>query len=370
MGTSRATAIGTADYATRFPKILPHYRTILGLKAAPVGVGTYLGETDDETDRAYEAALKVALLGGLNLVDTAVNYRFQRGERCIGRVLNQLFRSGELRREEVIVATKGGYITFDGALPANPREWFDKTYVATGIVDPSDLVDGTHCLTPRWLETMLQTSLRNLGLDAVDIYYLHNPEQQLEEVNRAEFTDRLRRAFELLETKVQEGKIGVYGAATWNGFRMPPGHQSYLSLEELLGIAFDVGGDDHHFRVIQLPYNLAMPEALTAINQTTLAGEGSPLAAAGAMNIAVCASASLLQGRLSNKLPPIVAEAFSGLSTDAQRAVQFVRSTPGVDVALVGMKSVAHVREMLDLAAHPPAPFDALMKLFKQGGES
>jgi aryl-alcohol dehydrogenase-like predicted oxidoreductase len=369
MGANRATAEGTAGYASRFPKMRPHFRPMLGIEASPIGIGTYLGEPDDATDREYEAALRVALLGGINLVDTAVNYRFQRGERCIGRVLGGLFRSGELRREEIIVATKGGYVAFDGVLPSNPRKWFDETYVATGIVDPRDLAGGTHCLTPRWLETMLETSLRNLGLEAVDIYYLHNPEAQLDSINRGAFIDRLRFAFELLETKVAEGKIGVYGAATWNGFRSPREDRSYLSLEELLGIASDVGGETHHFRIIQLPYNLAMPEALTALNQATPTGEGSPLAAASAMDVAVCASASILQGRLSRGLPLIVDEALPGLSTDAQRSIQFVRSTPGIDVALVGMKSVAHVRESLAVAAYPPATFDSLMKLFKRPKE-
>jgi aryl-alcohol dehydrogenase-like predicted oxidoreductase len=361
-----ATDIGTTGYANRFPKLKANFRPILGVQASTIGIGTYLGEPDDDTDRAYEAALKVALLSGINLVDTAVNYRFQRSERCIGRVLGELFRSGGLRREEVIIATKGGYITFDGALPSNPRQWFDEAFVKTGIIDPEDLVDGSHCLTPRWLDSMLEMSLRNLGVNAVDIYYLHNPEAQLDAVGRDEFLNRIRRAFELLEARVSEGKIGAYGVATWNGFRVAPGHRTYLSLKELIGVAIEVGGQKHHFRVIQLPYNLAMPEALAALNQPVADGEGSPLDAARALGVAVCASAPLLQGRLCQGLPPIVGEALAGLSTDTQRAIQFVRSTPGVNVALVGMKSVAHVRETLAVAESPIASFVSLMKLFKR----
>ena len=48
------------------------------------------------------------------------------------------------------------------------------------------------------------------------------------------------------------------------------------------------------------------------------------LATATDSGIAVCASASLLQGRLGRNLPPLVNEAFEGLQSDAQRAVQFV----------------------------------------------
>jgi len=93
------------------------------------------------------------------------------------------------------------------------------------------------------------------------------------------------------------------------------------------------------------------------------------LNAAKALGIAVSASASLLQGQLSRGLPPIVANAFGGFATDAQRSIQFVRSTPGVDVALVGMKSADHVRDTLETAAKPPATLEELMRLFKRGDE-
>jgi len=362
---NRATAEATAAYARRFSKLDGNYRPMLGMSVSSIGIGTYLGEHDDQTDAEYQAALRVALLGGINLVDTAVNYRFQRSERCIGKVLKELVGSGELRREEIVVATKGGYITFDGELPPNAREWFNEAYVKPGIIEPGELVEGSHCMTPRYLDRMLAMSLENLGLESTDIYYLHNPETQLAAFSRDEFRARVRRAFELLEAKAAEGKIGVYGAATWNGFRVAPRDPSYLSIAELVAVASEVGGADHHFRVLQMPHNLAMPEAFTVINQALPTGEGTPLAAASAINLAVCASASLLQGRLAKGLPPVVTEAMAGLATDGQRAAQFVRSTPGVNVALVGMKTVGHVREMLELAGHPPASRNALMKLFK-----
>ncbi|MGA2411708.1 MAG: aldo/keto reductase, partial [Candidatus Binataceae bacterium] len=187
-------------------------------------------------------------------------------------------------------------------------------------------------------------------------------------VDRAEFRQRLERTFELLETKIAEGVIGCYGAATWNGFRIQPAERAYLSLTELMEAAERAGGPDHHFRVIQVPYNLAMTEAFTSANQPNPDnGHTSTITAAEAAGVAVCASASLLQGRLSRRLPPMVAEVFDDLATDAQRAVQFVRSTPGVTAALVGMSTAAHLREILAAAAVAPAPRDTLMKLFQPG---
>ncbi len=361
-----ATAAGTTAYANRFPQLAGNYRSMLGMATSSVGLGTYLGEHDEKTDIQYESAIKVALLSGINLIDTAVNYRFQRSERCIGHVLGELTGSGELKREEIVIASKGGYITFDGAIPADPRAWFEEHFVAPGIIGPGELVEGSHCMTPRYLDHMLSMSLANLGLDMIDIYYLHNPEAQLAAIGRDEFLTRIRLAFEFLETKATEGKIGAYGVATWNGFRVDPKDQSYLSIAELTAIANEVAGADHHFKVIQMPYNLAMPEALTIMNQAMPDnGEGSPLAAARALNLTVCASASLMQGRLAAGLPPIVGEALVGLHNDAQRAIQFVRSTPGINAALVGMKTIGHVREALAIAGRAPASFESLMKLFK-----
>jgi aryl-alcohol dehydrogenase-like predicted oxidoreductase len=214
---------------------------------------------------------------------------------------------------------------------------------------------------------MIDLSRANLGLDTLDIYYLHNPESQLAAISRDEFNSRIRSAFELLERKVAERRIRWYGTATWNGFRVAPRDPGYLSLFDMVKIAGEVGGKDHHFRVIQLPYNLAMPEAFTAKNQRLPDGSnGSTLAVADATGIAVCASASLMQGRLTRGMPPVLADAFPNFDSDAQRALQFVRSTPGVNVALAGMSSAAHVTHNLATALHPEAPFEALMKLFKR----
>ena len=53
------------------------------------------------------------------------------------------------------------------------------------------------------------------------------------------------------------------------------------------------------------------------------------------------------------------------LETDGQRALQFVRSTPGATTALVGMKQLNHVEENLKTARIPPAPWEQYSKLFQ-----
>lgn len=362
----RATTTGTASFADRFKHLPGNYRPTLDLALSSIGIGTYLGEHDAGTDAAYAESIRLALSLGINLIDTAANYRLQRSERVIGRVLGELINGGTLKREEIVVATKGGYITFDADMPPDPRAWFQEHFVRKGIVTPGDLVDGSHCMTPKWLAAMIDQSRANLELETIDFYYLHNPESQIAAVGRDEFSRRLDAAFTLLEQKVADGLIGCYGAATWNGFRAEPAEPAYLSLPSMIEAAERAGGPGHHFRVIQLPYNLAMTEAFTARNQPMAnSGLRSLLSTADDAGLAVCASASLLQGRLGRNLPPLINEAFTGLSSDAQRAVQFVRSTPGVDTALVGMSTAAHVRDIAATASQPPAPFESLMKLFQ-----
>jgi len=183
------------------------------------------------------------------------------------------------------------------------------------------------------------------------VYYLHNPEQQLDYVQPARFRTLLRRAFTLLEERVESGDIGCYGCATWNGLRTPPDTRGHLDLSELVAIARDVGGENHHFRVVQLPVNLAMSEAVRTPTQRLGGKRVVPaLQAATELGVSVVASASLMQARLTTGLPQAVRDSFPTLATDAQRAIAFVRSLPGITCALAGMRSPAHVDENIGAA--------------------
>lgn len=363
-----ATPEGTAAYQQRFGERLAagHFRRAQGLVLSSIGLGTYLGDADDITDAAYRAAVAAALARGSNVIDSAINYRFQRSERAIGTALAAAFASAAVQREEVVIATKGGYLSFDSAAPRDPSRWFHDTFVVTGVATPDDVVAGCHCMTPSYLRHQLATSLRNLRLHCVDIYYLHNPETQLDEVGRDEFQTRMRAAFAQLEEAVAAGHIRMYGVATWNGLRQPPQAGDHLSLQTLVRLAKEVGGADHHFRVVQAPFNPAMPEALTRHNQHLDGETVSLLTAAERLGITVMASASLLQGRLSRGLPPALTEVLTGLDTDAQRAIQFVRSAPGLTTALVGMKQTRHVEENLAAARLTPLDETRFWSLFRE----
>lgn len=352
-----ATIDGTTRYRERFTgRAAPdHFSQARGLWLSSLGIGTYLGEPTEEHDRGYRDSVVAAVQAGCNVIDSAINYRFQRSERNVGQAIAALMSSG-YRRDELVVATKGGFIPYDGGYPEDPSSWFREALLKTGIVQTDDVVANCHVMTPRYLESQIEWSRRNLGLETLDIYYLHNPETQLAEVERPEFLMRVRAVFEMLEAKVAAGVIGFYGMATWDGFRAPPDDPGHLSLKELITVAEQVAGGGHHFRAIQLPLNLVMPEACLAANQVLDGRRVSLLEAAAAAGMVVMASGSLLQGRVIGALTPAFAELMPGTRTNAQRGLQIVRSVPGLATALVGMKQPVHVAENLVLAGLPRMP--------------
>jgi aryl-alcohol dehydrogenase-like predicted oxidoreductase len=328
------------------------------MELSSLGLGTYLGPATDAADAAYTEAARAFFAAGGNVFDTAANYRNGRSERALGAA----FRG--LPRNAFFTSTKAGYIPMpEAASEETSRAWFHRVLEAPGILAVEDLVDGCHALTPKYLAHQLDISLGALGLETLDLFHLHNPEQQLAHLGVEPFYAMIGRAFEACEGFVAAGKIRAYGVATWNGFRVPPGQAGHLSLARLLAAATSAGGREHHFRWIQLPLNLAMPEAFLAPTQLLDGTAMTPLEAAQACGLSVQTSASIMQARILGQLPDGFAEAL-GLRTPAQAALQFTRSCPGVTVALCGMGRAAHVGENAAVMAVEKLDAVALQSLF------
>ena len=350
-----ATTAGTKRFVQRFRSgYAPEFYRGLNdhVSVSSIGMGTYLGDCDDAEDARYVTVISEGLKHGLNLVDTAINYRCQRSERAVGEAIRKTVEVGFARRDEIVVATKGGFIPLEGSPPESralyerylTSEYFDK-----GVMSAADVVAGGHSLSPTFLANQIQRSLTNLGLATIDIYYLHNPEQQRLALDTSRFRNVVAGAFAELESQVREGTIRCYGCATWHGFRLDPASPGYLNLEDLVQIAREAAGDDHHFQVIQLPLNLAMTEAVRVPTQTVKGQQMPLLEAAAALGVSVVASASLMQSQLTRGLPAELAVAFPSLTTDAQRALAFARTLP-LCAALVGMRSLDHLSENLGAA--------------------
>jgi len=309
------------------------------LRLSSVGVGTYLGDADDKTDEAYVDALVTALESGCNVVDTAINYRHQRSERSVGDALRQ----ADVTRDEAFVATKGGYIPFEGDVPENPSAYIRDEYVETGLVPPEETVEA-NCLAPDFLRSQIDRSMENLGVETIDMYYVHNPETHLREASHEELESRLLRAFETLEDEVAAGHIDAYGVATWNGFRVPSARNDHLSMERVVETARKAAvNEETALSAVQIPFNAKMTSAASVETQTVQGEQMSALEAADALDLYVFTSATLMQGTLAEER----VEGASYGGTPAQDAIEYARSTDGVGTALVGMSSVEHVRENL-----------------------
>jgi len=367
---------GTARYAGRFPALQQagHFRQprhvpgASDLTLSSIALGTYLGETDDAADRSYTEAIIQALRSGINVLDAAINYRHQRSERNLGAALAQLVATGEVQRDEVVVCTKAGYLAFDGDVPADPAAYFEQEYFQRRVMDRSEVAGSVHCMAPKYLTDQIERSRRNLGLETIDVFYLHNPEHQLGAVNEDIFWKRIGAAFTALETAVTENKIRFYGAATWNGFRLAPTQKGYMNLERMVHTAREVGGPEHHFRFVQLPFSLAMTEAWALGNHSCNGRQGSLLQLATDFGIAVMGSATLYQGQLTSGMPDPLRQKL-GLESDAENSIQFARSATNLTSSLIGMGQSAHVLENIRVAAQPPMPREAWEGMFSEAGE-
>ncbi len=266
-----ATVGGTAGYAVRTVNHracsgeTTHGFTAFGatgLTVSRLGFGTYRVGGQDAEQRA---ALTKALREGCNLIDTSTNYMDGDSERLVGSVLAELIQNGEIKRDEVIVVSKIGYVQGHNLKQAEARERAGNPY-------PEMVKYGEgmwHCIHPEFLAEQLTRSLDRLGLETLDVCLLHNPEYYLTEASqrgnkdlarvRDEFYERLRRAFSYFESQVAAGRLRYYGVSS-NTVSAAPDETDATSLAAMLeaaqAAAVQAGVERARLAVIQCPMNL------------------------------------------------------------------------------------------------------------------
>ena len=342
------------EYAIQRGKPSNHFRLFDGLYLSSIGMGTYLGDLSTEDDNAMENAVYESIKSGaINVIDTAINYRAMKSEKSIGRALLRLRKEGIISRDQVFICTKNGYITNDGDYPSiDVMEYMQRMFISTGIIKSDEISSGYNVLNPNYVERCIDKSLINMHLSAIDLVYIHNAfESWHEDIKREEFMQMLSRVFEVYERYRSINKIRYYGMATWTCFRVPPDNKEYLSLEEVVNLAKKVGGKQHGFRFIQLPYNLAYSEALLLKGQNVGTEKNlTILEAAEKLNIKVFTSIPLFQSRLLRAQIPD----YMGLTDQVTKLVQVIRSSPSVIAPLIGYKKPQHIEQNLKIANIPP----------------
>jgi uncharacterized protein YyaL (SSP411 family)/aryl-alcohol dehydrogenase-like predicted oxidoreductase len=327
-----ATAEGTARYASRFvsrpnaPTGSEQAYTVFGMTGltnSRLGFGCYRVDSDNAE---HAAAMRTALEEGLNVVDTSTNYMDGDSERLVGSILRELTSADRLRRDELIVVSKIGYVQGDNLKRAAAREQAGHPYP-----DMVKYGDGIwHCIHPEFLADQLTDSLDRLGLETLDVCLLHNPEYFLSEAarhgagdlerRRDLFYRRIEAAFSYLETQVAAGRIRWYGVSsnTVTGVAQDPETTSLTRFLEAAGRAALVyGHSSHHFAVLQCPMNLFEAGALL-VPSTGTEGKESVLDVAARHRVAV------LVNRPLNAMP--------SRGTGVQRLAEFPLEGEPVDL--------------------------------------
>ncbi len=353
-----ATSEGTKkfrDNAIKKGKSYLHFKEFDDLILSSIGIGTYLGDLSKKDDKDIEIALYESVKSGaINVIDTAINYRAMKSEKSIGRSITKLVNDGIISRDAIFVSTKNGYITNDGDYPMlDVLEYIQRMYIDTGIIKAEDISSGYNVLNPAYIEKCIERSRFNLKLDTLDLVYIHNAfESWNQDVSKNKFFDMLSKVFEMYEKFRSKNKIRYYGMATWTCFRVGEKNKEYLSLDEVYNIAKNIGGADHGFRFIQLPYNLAYSEALFLKNQNVgIEKNLTILEAAKRLKIGVFSSVPLLQGKLIQSKIPDYSE---GLTDPVMKLLQIIRSSPSIIAPLIGQKKMDHVNKNNKISEIPP----------------
>ena len=370
-----ATPEGTAKFAQASTALDSNYKQFLNLTLSNVGIGTYLGDADANTDDMMSSAIVMSIKSGVNVIDTAINYRAQKSERAVGRAIASMIgeeedddndnnnnNNGKVTRDQLFVCTKGGYVTNDADTGQGFWEYVKDQYTDTGIVKSDEITSSYHCMSPAYLSNQIDRSLSNMNLECIDLAYLHNAvEGQIKDVSRDQFLENLRGVMKMYEDRRAQGKIRYYGMATWECFRVDESNTLYISLEDVVSMAREIGGDAHGFRFVQLPFNMYYDQALLSEHQQIDGVKMSMLDAASRLGVGIFTSVPFMQGRL---LQPETMPAYSD-DPPVLRALQFIRSAPGVLAPLVGQKTPEHVQENMGVMKVPPfSPdqFDATVK--------
>ena len=286
-----------------------------GLEVSPIAFGTWQlgGEWGRFDEDEGIAAIRRARELGVNLFDTAQGYGFGASERLLGRALRDDF---DHRRDEVVVATKGGL-----------------RMIESGLVRDS---------SPAWLRSGVQDSLRALDIDHIDIYQVHWPDPKVPFAETAA----------ALQELVDEGKIRHVGVSNFDAAQMaefaqtrpvetvqPPYHLFRRDIEvELLPYA-----REHDIGV--LVYGPLAHGLLTgAMHADALFADddwrsGSP---------AFRGTAFSRNLEVVDRLKRFAAEQL-GCSV-AQLAVAWTLANPAVNVAIVGARHPSHIEDSLAAA--------------------
>ena len=302
-----------------------------------IALGTHIGDMSDEVSGQYRDAVAFAVKNGMYTIDCAINYRGMRSEKDAGDAIQGLLRSGEIGREDVFVTSKAGLLFGDITEKLRPEMYLERILKPQGIREADFCeYDGLfQTLNPSFYEIALEKSRQNLGLETIDVHYIHIPEISRARMDAEAFYDHMERLFDWYESRVAEGVIRYYGLALEFMGTEPKAHRWHFELEELKRRSCISGGGESHLRYVLFEYNPLCPFPVTVPSQTT-GGETVTLAeACRRLNLETVASMPFAMGKALE-------------TCSVGECLRF--ALDGADHVIVGSKNKEHIREILDCA--------------------
>ncbi len=299
-----------------------------------LALGTHLGDVTDTVSEQYRSAIAYALQHGINTIDGAINYRGMLSEKDEGIALRALIKSGVLRREDFCITSKAGLLFGDITERINPKMYLENILKPQGITEEDFYqYDGLYqTLNPTFFEIALEKSLQNLGLETIDIHYIHIPEISRSGMSEEEFYNKMEKLFFWYEDKVREGKIRSYGIALEYMGKDPLEAKWHFELEEIKRRADIAGKGKSSLKYVIFEYNIDCPYPRSTVSQM-IAGEKVTLAeACHRLGLETIASMPFAMGDALKK-------------HSVKELLEFALSE--TDHVIVGSKNVKHIEEIL-----------------------
>ena len=230
------------------------------IMVSPIGFGSLRLSPEDGI---YRETLQKALQSGIHFIDTSGTYGNGASEIVIGETIREYLNKEPEQKDSLVLCTKMGLVQ-GSTLQEMKRE---NQMSQEGCYRISEKL--SYCLSPEFMESQISLSLRRLQRDKVNLVLLKNPEYLIDLMStKKAFKQYLKRAFEHLEVEVTKGRIDHYGISS-SAFLNKDISKKFLNLGEILDLAQSIS-EDHHFSVVQVPFNLFETSALFIQNQGRL----------------------------------------------------------------------------------------------------
>ncbi len=301
-----------------------------------VALGTHLGDFSIEDSEKYIQAIKYATKNGIYTIDGAINYRGMCSEKDEGVAIKQLTQENKLTREDFFITSKAGLLFGDVRGKMNPQKYLSQIIEPNGITrdDFTEYEGLLQTLNPCFYEIALSKSLDNLGLETLDVHYIHIPEISRLGFSEEEFYEKLEKLFIWYEEKVNEGKIRFYGLAFEFMVEEPYEDKWHVEIEKIKKIAENVSSGECHLRYILFEYNMLCSSANKVKNQI-VNGESMTL-------IDACRKLGL---ETVGSMPFAMGDGFDKYSL--KELLLF--ALDGTDHIIFGSKNINHIRDILDI---------------------